>query len=74
MPLIQLDLPEDVVQEVRRRAETRGVTVNRIVAELVRREARGGWPAGFFEEVVGGWKGQPLERPPQLPPEVRDEL
>ena len=68
MPLIQLDLPEDVVQEVRRRAETRGVPVNRIVAELVRREVGGGWPAGFFEEVVGGWKGQPLERPPQLPP------
>jgi hypothetical protein len=19
------------------------------------------WPEGFFEEVVGGWKGEPLE-------------
>lgn len=74
MALLKLDLPEDVVTEVRRRAKTRGVTVNRIVAELVRREVEGGWPAGFFEKVVGGWKGKPLERPPQLPPEVRDEL
>lgn len=74
MPLLKLDLPEDVVKEVRRRAKTRGVTVNRLVAELVRREVEAGWPAGFFEKVVGGWKGQPLERPPQLPPEVRDEL
>ena len=23
------------------------------------------WPEGFFEEVVGGWKGEPLERPDQ---------
>jgi hypothetical protein len=21
------------------------------------------WPEAFFEEVVGGWKGEPLERP-----------
>ncbi|HET9229626.1 MAG TPA: hypothetical protein VFR31_23295 [Thermoanaerobaculia bacterium] len=74
MAQLKLDLPEDVVKEVRRRAKTRGVTVNRLVAELVRREVESGWPAGFFEEVVGGWKGQPLERPPQLPPEVRDEI
>ncbi len=24
-----------------------------------------GWPAGFFEEVIGGWVGEPLERPDQ---------
>jgi len=23
------------------------------------------WPERFFEEVVGGWKGEPLERPDQ---------
>jgi hypothetical protein len=23
------------------------------------------WPEGFFERVVGGWQGEPLERPDQ---------
>ncbi len=22
-----------------------------------------GWMPGFFEEVIGGWVGEPLERP-----------
>jgi hypothetical protein len=33
-----------------------------------------GWQPGFFEEVIGSWKGEPLERPEQLPYEVREEL
>lgn len=24
-----------------------------------------GWMPGFFEEVIGGWVGEPLERPEQ---------
>lgn len=74
MPQIQLDLPEDVVEEVRRQAETRGVSVNHIFAEMVRGGRAAGWPAGFFDEVVGGWKGEPLVRPEPRLPEVRDEL
>ncbi|NEQ69163.1 MAG: hypothetical protein F6K21_27485 [Symploca sp. SIO2D2] len=33
-----------------------------------------GWQPGFFEEVIGGWEGKPLERPEQLPYEIREEL
>lgn len=33
-----------------------------------------GWNPGFFENVVGSWEGNPLERPPQLPFEIREEL
>jgi hypothetical protein len=25
-----------------------------------------GWPIGFFETVIGGWVGEPLERPKQI--------
>ncbi len=32
------------------------------------------WQPGFFEEVIGSWEGEPLERPEQLPYEVREEL
>lgn len=74
MPQIQLDLPDDVVEEVRRQAETRGVSVNRVVADMVRSGRASAWPAGFFDEVVGGWKGEPLVRPEQHLSEVRDEL
>jgi len=33
-----------------------------------------GWQPGFFEEVIGSWEGEPLERPEQLPFNVREEL
>jgi hypothetical protein len=33
-----------------------------------------GWNRGFFEDVIGGCQGEPLERPSQLPYEVREEL
>lgn len=33
-----------------------------------------GWPPGFFEEVIGGWQGEMLERPEQGEYEVREEL
>jgi len=32
------------------------------------------WQPGFFEEVIGSWEGEPLERPEQLPYEIREEL
>ncbi|HXQ21574.1 MAG TPA: hypothetical protein VN812_07870 [Candidatus Acidoferrales bacterium] len=44
------------------------------VAEIVRRDVAAGWPPRFFEDVVGGWKGTPLERPLLGEPEARDEL
>ncbi len=73
MAQIQLDLPDDVVHEVRRQAEARGVSVSLLFTELVRGHGNG-WPTDFFDEVVGGWKGEPLVRPSQLVTEVRDEL
>jgi hypothetical protein len=62
--------------ELQRRAETRGMSVARFLEELVEREIGKSekWPEGFFQEVVGGWKGEPLERAPQSPPETRDQL
>lgn len=33
-----------------------------------------GWPAGFFEEVAGGWQGELLAREDQGQYEVREEL
>ncbi|BAZ02407.1 hypothetical protein NIES37_64190 [Tolypothrix tenuis PCC 7101] len=33
-----------------------------------------GWMPGFFEEVIGGWVGEPLERPSQGDYEIREQL
>ncbi len=33
-----------------------------------------GWMPGFFEEVIGGWVGEPLERPDQGEYETRETL
>ena len=32
------------------------------------------WMPGFFEEVIGGWAGEPLERPEQGEFETRETL
>jgi hypothetical protein len=74
MTQIQIELPDEVATEIKRRAETQGLSVSRFVMGLVQREIGKGWPQGFFEEVVGGWQGEPLERPAQLTLETREEL
>jgi antitoxin ParD1/3/4 len=33
-----------------------------------------GWIPGFFEEVIGGWVGEPLERAEQGAYEIREPL
>jgi len=74
MAQLHFYVPEPIAAEIRRRAEARGLSTSRFVAELVSREMSGGWPPGFFEQVAGSWEGEPLERPEQLPFEERDPL
>ena len=56
------------------REEAKNLSVSKCVAEAVQRETHPGWPEGYFEQVVGKWQGEPLERPEQLPFEERDLL
>jgi hypothetical protein len=74
MTHVQLDIPASMVRKLRKKAGARGLSLSRYVTELVQREVAGAWPERFFDEVVGGWKGKPLERPPQGTLETRDEL
>jgi hypothetical protein len=74
MPQLHLYVPDEIAAQVTARAKARGVSVSKLLAEIVRREIESGWPDRFFEEVVGGWKGDPLSRPPQLDLEKRDSL
>lgn len=74
MPQLHLYVPDEVAGLVRQRARARKMTVSGHLAELVRREVAAGWPAGFFDEVVGGWAGKPLRRPRQRRFESRERL
>ena len=74
MPQLHLYLPKELAEEITERARERGTSVSRVLVEIVTRELRPGWPNGFFQEVVGGWVGEPLPRPPQPPIEEREHL
>jgi len=54
MPQLHLYVPKEIAREIARRAQSRGLSVSRFLADLVRREVAGGWPEGYFDEVAGG--------------------
>jgi len=74
MPQLHAYVPEHLAERLRARARARGVPVSRHLADLIRRDVGSGWPEGFFEEIVGGWQGQPLRRAPQGRLEKREDL
>lgn len=74
MPQIHAYVPQPVAEALKRKARARGLSLSRYVAEIVQREAAPGWPAGYFEEVIGGWKGKPLVRAAQGKLERREPL
>lgn len=74
MPQLHCYVPDPIAVKVQRQAEAAGLSVSRYIAELIKREVGMGWPEGYFEKVIGGWRGEPLQRPPQLEPEQREEF
>ena len=74
MPQLHLYVPEPVAASFKRRAKAIGQTVSGYPAMLVTREVQDGWPARFFEDVVGGWQGEPLVRHRQGRLEERERL
>ena len=74
MPQLHLSVPKETAKALQERARSRGVSVSRLLAEIVEREVVvAGWPEGYFEKVVAGWSG-PLDRAPQGKLEKRQPL
>jgi hypothetical protein len=71
---LRINVPDDVAAMATSRAKAAGKSLSVYVADLVVKEADGDWPVGFFEEVVGGWKGGRLRRPRQGRVERRDRM
>lgn len=74
MPQLHLYIPDELAERIQRQAQSANLSVSRYLAELVQREIVTDWPEGYFEEVVGGWQGGALERPPQGVLEQREPL
>ena len=74
MPQLHLYVPDEVAEQVRRRAEASGQSVSRYLAEIVRRDVSRDWPVDFFERIVGGWQGPRLRRPRQGRLERREPM
>lgn len=74
MAQLHFYVPDEFAEKVRQEAQAAGMSVSRYLADLVKREIALDWPEKFFEEVVGGWMGEPLERPVQGDYEQRDML
>ena len=72
MPQMHFYVSEATAQDLRRRAAAAGLSVSRYLAQLVQTPTKQGWPDGYFENILGGWKGEPLERPPQGEHEARE--
>ena len=64
MPEIRLQLPEEIATRVLEYATAHGMTVDSYITEIITRETYSTWPEGFFQQVVGGWRGEPLQRFP----------
>lgn len=74
MAQLRLYLTDDLAEEVRSRAKSRGMTVSAYLAEIVRSQMTDQWPEDFFSKVVGGWVGEPLERPEQPLLDRREDI
>jgi hypothetical protein len=71
LPQLHLYVPEDVAEELRRRAEAEGLSTSRYLARLVSREVAEGFPEDWFDRVAGKWVGD-LERAPSGPLKRRE--
>lgn len=74
MPQLHLYVPDEVAEAAKAKAQAAGKSLSSYLADLVTSEVAGEWPDDFFDDVAGGWKGEPLQRPKQGPLERRRRL
>ena len=71
MAQLNVYVPEELEDKVRKEASRRGQSVSAFVAELVRKEVSiDEWPLGFFD-LAGSWVGD-FPEIEDLPPQERD--
>lgn len=73
MPQLHLYVSDELADRLRTEAAERGMSLSKLLAEIVQRETRTGWPEGYFESVVGSWVGD-FDEPDDPPFEERPPL
>ena len=71
MPQLHFYVPNEVAEQIKRRAAQVGQPVSRYVAELVKRDAHQGWPEGYFERISGVSRDDAINYEPAGLPEER---
>jgi hypothetical protein len=64
MPQLHFYLPSEIADQLKQRAELKGVTTSAYIAEIVKLEMQDSWPPGYLESVIGATKDAPIERSP----------
>jgi len=65
MPQLHFYVPQELAERIQQEAKAAQKSLSNYLAELVKHEMAPNWPEGFFDDVVGGWQGEDLQRPPQ---------
>lgn len=65
MPQLHLYVSKEMADALIRKAKAQGMSVSRLLAEIVRREVNPSWPQGY-EQVLGGWRGEVPMRKTEL--------
>lgn len=71
MPQLHFYVPDEVAEQIKRRAAKAGQPVSRYVAALVKRDTEQGWPEGYFERISGVSRDDAINHEPSGPPEER---
>jgi hypothetical protein len=71
MPQLHFYVPDEVAEQIKRRAAQAGQPVSRYVAALVKRDADRGWPKGYFERIASVSRDDAINHEPSGPPEER---
>lgn len=76
MSQLHFYVPDDIEREIREQAARANLPLSRYLAEIIKNQTRkpDQWPEGYFERVLGQWKGEALERAPQGDYEERSRL
>ncbi len=65
MPQLHFYVPQDLADQIQKEARAAQKSVSSYLAELVKQEMTPAWSEDFFDDVVGGWQGEDLQRPSQ---------
>ena len=75
-----ITLPPELQTRLQTLADRRGEDLNTIVIELLAQSLNPtppkalGYSRDFLDNVIGQWAGEPLNRPTQMPSQLRGEI